>query len=82
MTGIHIVFIISNTNAAQNSELLRYVEIFQCPLLVLYLMTCVCLPALKVSHLSSLIKEKDQLIDEKCDMLLKQKEELDQLSQG
>ncbi|XP_054704422.1 golgin subfamily A member 1 isoform X3 [Grus americana] len=35
----------------------------------------------QVSHLSSLIKEKDQLIDEKCDMLLKQKEELDQLSQ-
>ncbi|NXI34285.1 GOGA1 protein, partial [Galbula dea] len=35
----------------------------------------------QVSHLDSLIKEKDQLIDEKCDMLLKQKEELNQLSQ-
>ncbi|KAM9594585.1 golgin subfamily A member 1 isoform 2-T5 [Morphnus guianensis] len=35
----------------------------------------------QVSHLASLIKEKDQLIDEKCDMLLKQKEELNQLSQ-
>ncbi|KAM9522006.1 golgin subfamily A member 1 isoform 2-T2 [Guaruba guarouba] len=35
----------------------------------------------QVSHLSSLIKEKDQLIDEKCDTLLKQKEELRQLSQ-
>ncbi|XP_064324588.1 golgin subfamily A member 1 isoform X1 [Phalacrocorax carbo] len=35
----------------------------------------------QVSHLASLIKEKDQLIDEKCGMLLKQKEELNQLSQ-
>ncbi|NXJ87837.1 GOGA1 protein, partial [Corythaixoides concolor] len=35
----------------------------------------------QVSHLASLIKEKDQLIDEKRDMLLKQKEELNQLSQ-
>ncbi|KFQ76215.1 Golgin subfamily A member 1, partial [Phoenicopterus ruber ruber] len=35
----------------------------------------------QVSHLASLIKEKDELIDEKCDMLLKQKEELNQLSQ-
>ncbi|XP_049687566.1 golgin subfamily A member 1 isoform X3 [Accipiter gentilis] len=35
----------------------------------------------QVSHLASLIKEKDQLIDEKCDMLRKQKEELNQLSQ-
>ncbi|XP_074780131.1 golgin subfamily A member 1 isoform X4 [Athene noctua] len=35
----------------------------------------------QVSHLASLVKEKDQLIDEKCDMLLKQKEELNQLSQ-
>ncbi|XP_075026977.1 golgin subfamily A member 1 isoform X4 [Calonectris borealis] len=35
----------------------------------------------QVLHLASLIKEKDQLIDEKCDMLLKQKEELNQLSQ-
>ncbi|NXW66336.1 GOGA1 protein, partial [Eurystomus gularis] len=35
----------------------------------------------QVSRLASLIKEKEQLIDEKCDMLLKQKEELDQLSQ-
>ncbi|XP_068270040.1 golgin subfamily A member 1 isoform X2 [Nyctibius grandis] len=35
----------------------------------------------QVSHLTSLIKEKDQLIDEKCDLLLKQKEELNQLSQ-
>ncbi|NXN50181.1 GOGA1 protein, partial [Rynchops niger] len=35
----------------------------------------------QVSHLASLTKEKDQLIDEKCDMLLKQKEELNQLSQ-
>ncbi|XP_033923198.1 golgin subfamily A member 1 isoform X1 [Melopsittacus undulatus] len=35
----------------------------------------------QVSHLSSLIKEKDQMIDEKCDTLLKQKEELRQLSQ-
>lgn len=40
------------------------------------------LSALKVSHLNALIKEKDQLIDEKCDLLLKQKEELNQLSQG
>lgn len=45
-------------------------------------MTSVCLPTLKVSHLGSLVKEKDQLIDEKCDMLLKQKEELSQLNQG
>lgn len=45
-------------------------------------MTSVCLPALKVSHLASLVKEKDQLIGEKCDTLLKQKEELNQLSQG
>ncbi|KFQ99140.1 Golgin subfamily A member 1, partial [Opisthocomus hoazin] len=35
----------------------------------------------QVSHLASLIKEKEQLIDEKCDVLLKQKEELNQLSQ-
>ncbi|KAM6237635.1 golgin subfamily A member 1 isoform 2-T2 [Spheniscus humboldti] len=35
----------------------------------------------QVSHLASLIKEKDELIDEKCDTLLKQKEELNQLSQ-
>ncbi|NWS54047.1 GOGA1 protein, partial [Chunga burmeisteri] len=35
----------------------------------------------QVSRLASLIKEKDQLIDEKCDVLLKQKEELNQLSQ-
>ncbi|NXU86145.1 GOGA1 protein, partial [Xiphorhynchus elegans] len=35
----------------------------------------------KVSHLNALIKDKDQLIDEKCDLLLKQKEELNQLSQ-
>ncbi|KAM9217949.1 golgin subfamily A member 1 isoform 2-T3 [Leptosomus discolor] len=35
----------------------------------------------QVSHLAALIKEKDQLLDEKCDMLLKQKEELSQLSQ-
>ncbi|KAJ7425251.1 Golgin subfamily A member 1 [Pitangus sulphuratus] len=35
----------------------------------------------QVSHLNALIKEKDQLIDEKCDLLLKQKEELNQLSQ-
>ncbi|XP_074702627.1 golgin subfamily A member 1 [Strix aluco] len=35
----------------------------------------------QVSHLASLVKEKDQLIDEKRDMLLKQKEELNQLSQ-
>ncbi|NXE22088.1 GOGA1 protein, partial [Ardeotis kori] len=35
----------------------------------------------QVSHLASLIKEKDQLIGEKCDTLLKQKEELNQLSQ-
>ncbi|KAM6046904.1 golgin subfamily A member 1 isoform 3-T4 [Theristicus caerulescens] len=35
----------------------------------------------QVSHLASLMKEKDQLIDEKCGMLLKQKEELNQLSQ-
>ncbi|NXI17764.1 GOGA1 protein, partial [Irena cyanogastra] len=35
----------------------------------------------QVSHLNALIKEKDQLIDEKCDLLLKQKEELNQLNQ-
>ncbi|KAM6371941.1 golgin subfamily A member 1 isoform 2-T4 [Pluvialis apricaria] len=35
----------------------------------------------QVSHLASFVKEKDQLIDEKCDMLLKQKEELNRLSQ-
>ncbi|CAN8197893.1 unnamed protein product [Coccothraustes coccothraustes] len=35
----------------------------------------------QVSHLNTLIKEKDQLLDEKCDLLLKQKEELNQLSQ-
>ncbi|XP_071430242.1 golgin subfamily A member 1 isoform X1 [Pithys albifrons albifrons] len=35
----------------------------------------------QVSHLNALIKEKDQLIEEKCDLLLKQKEELNQLSQ-
>ncbi|XP_027543685.1 golgin subfamily A member 1 isoform X1 [Neopelma chrysocephalum] len=35
----------------------------------------------QISHLSAVIKEKDQLIDEKCDLLLKQKEELNQLSQ-
>ncbi|XP_042686696.1 golgin subfamily A member 1 [Centrocercus urophasianus] len=35
----------------------------------------------QVSHLASLIKEKDRLIDEKSGMLLKQKEELNQLSQ-
>ncbi|XP_042642615.1 golgin subfamily A member 1 isoform X2 [Tyto alba] len=35
----------------------------------------------QVSHLASLIKEKEQLIDEKSVMLLKQKEELNQLSQ-
>ncbi|NXN69291.1 GOGA1 protein, partial [Himantopus himantopus] len=35
----------------------------------------------QVSHLASVIKEKDRLIDEKCDMLLKQKEELNRLSQ-
>ncbi|XP_058674214.1 golgin subfamily A member 1 [Ammospiza caudacuta] len=35
----------------------------------------------QVSQLNTLIKEKDQLIDEKCDLLLKQKEELNQLSQ-
>ncbi|NXO93076.1 GOGA1 protein, partial [Certhia brachydactyla] len=35
----------------------------------------------EVSHLNAQIKEKDQLIDEKCDLLLKQKEELNQLSQ-
>ncbi|KAF2985776.1 hypothetical protein EK904_004905 [Melospiza melodia maxima] len=35
----------------------------------------------EVSQLNTLIKEKDQLIDEKCDLLLKQKEELNQLSQ-
>ncbi|NXG80015.1 GOGA1 protein, partial [Baryphthengus martii] len=35
----------------------------------------------QVSHLGSVIKEKDQLIDERHDMLLKQKEELNQLSQ-
>ncbi|XP_009071117.1 PREDICTED: golgin subfamily A member 1, partial [Acanthisitta chloris] len=36
----------------------------------------------QVSHLNSLIKEKEQVIDEKSDLLLKQKEELNQLSQG
>ncbi|XP_039939060.1 golgin subfamily A member 1 isoform X2 [Hirundo rustica] len=35
----------------------------------------------QVSHLNALIKEKEQVIDEKCDLLLKQKEELNQLSQ-
>ncbi|OXB67066.1 hypothetical protein ASZ78_005639 [Callipepla squamata] len=35
----------------------------------------------QVSHLVSLMKEKDRLIDEKSGMLLKQKEELSQLSQ-
>ncbi|XP_040462975.1 golgin subfamily A member 1 isoform X2 [Falco naumanni] len=35
----------------------------------------------QVSHMASLMKEKDQLIEEKGDMLLKQKEELNQLSQ-
>ncbi|XP_065710148.2 golgin subfamily A member 1 isoform X1 [Patagioenas fasciata] len=35
----------------------------------------------QVSHLASLVEEKDQLIAEKCDTLLKQKEELNQLSQ-
>ncbi|NXC84055.1 GOGA1 protein, partial [Cercotrichas coryphoeus] len=35
----------------------------------------------QVSHLNALIKEKDQLIVEKCNLLLKQKEELNQLSQ-
>ncbi|NXO35159.1 GOGA1 protein, partial [Locustella ochotensis] len=35
----------------------------------------------QVSQLNALVKEKDQLIDEKCDLLLKQKEELNQLSQ-
>ncbi|NXE95845.1 GOGA1 protein, partial [Menura novaehollandiae] len=35
----------------------------------------------QVSHLNALLKEKEQLIDEKCDLLLKQKEELNQLSQ-
>ncbi|NXP61359.1 GOGA1 protein, partial [Chloropsis cyanopogon] len=35
----------------------------------------------QVSHLNALVKERDQLIDEKCDLLLKQKEELNQLSQ-
>ncbi|NXJ65378.1 GOGA1 protein, partial [Rostratula benghalensis] len=35
----------------------------------------------QVSHLTSLIKGKDQLIDEQCDLLQKQKEELHQLSQ-
>ncbi|XP_038011901.1 golgin subfamily A member 1 isoform X3 [Motacilla alba alba] len=35
----------------------------------------------QVSHLNALIKDKDQLIDEKCDLLLRQKEELNQLSQ-
>lgn len=47
-----------------------------------YIFNDFCLLALQVSHLSSLIKEKDQLIDEKCGTLLKQKEELRQLSQG
>ncbi|NXX97102.1 GOGA1 protein, partial [Centropus bengalensis] len=36
----------------------------------------------QVSHLAAVIKEKDQLIDEKCEMLLKQREELNQLSQA
>lgn len=35
----------------------------------------------QVSHLASLIKDKDRLIDEKSGMLLKQKEELNQLRQ-
>ncbi|KAM6243592.1 golgin subfamily A member 1 isoform 2-T2 [Porphyrio hochstetteri] len=35
----------------------------------------------QVSHLASLIEEKDRLMGEKCDTLLKQKEELNQLSQ-
>ncbi|XP_035197356.1 golgin subfamily A member 1 isoform X2 [Oxyura jamaicensis] len=35
----------------------------------------------QVSHLASLIKEKDRLIDEKSGVLLKQKEELNQLRQ-
>ncbi|NXX45615.1 GOGA1 protein, partial [Tricholaema leucomelas] len=35
----------------------------------------------QASHLACLIKEKDQLIEEKCDLLLKQKEELSQLRQ-
>ncbi|XP_053939801.1 golgin subfamily A member 1 [Cuculus canorus] len=35
----------------------------------------------QVSYLAAVIKEKDQLIEEKCEMLLKQKEELNQLSQ-
>ncbi|NXK28073.1 GOGA1 protein, partial [Arenaria interpres] len=35
----------------------------------------------QVSHLTSLVKEKDRLIDEKCDVLQKQNEELNQLSQ-
>ncbi|NXY12864.1 GOGA1 protein, partial [Atrichornis clamosus] len=35
----------------------------------------------QVSHLNALLKEKEQLLDEKCDLLLKQKEELNQLSQ-
>ncbi|NWH80198.1 GOGA1 protein, partial [Piaya cayana] len=35
----------------------------------------------QVSHLAAVIKEKDQLIEEKCETLLKQKEELNQLSQ-
>ncbi|NWQ83038.1 GOGA1 protein, partial [Columbina picui] len=35
----------------------------------------------QVSHLASLIEEKDQLIAEKCAALLKQEEELNQLSQ-
>ncbi|NWW90757.1 GOGA1 protein, partial [Rhynochetos jubatus] len=35
----------------------------------------------QVSHLASVIKEKDQLMDEKSGLLLKQKEELNQLSQ-
>ncbi|KFO82583.1 Golgin subfamily A member 1, partial [Cuculus canorus] len=35
----------------------------------------------QVSYLAAVVKEKDQLIEEKCEMLLKQKEELNQLSQ-
>lgn len=45
-------------------------------------MNFICLTALKVSHLASLIEEKDRLIGEKSDVLLKQKEELNQLRQG
>ncbi|NWV22613.1 GOGA1 protein, partial [Origma solitaria] len=35
----------------------------------------------QISHLNALMKEKDQMIEEKCDLLLKQKEELNQLGQ-